>query len=161
MNKQIITVLASLGLILSSTVAFAGSFNVGVAGAIAHIEADGSETTTAGDNGAANATINTATVDNDNVFIGSIFAEYEMDGGLAIGLEHIPGSADVSDKTKSRTETDKSITGQVATQTTSVKRSAQAEIENYMGVYVEVPVMGSPLFVRAGMSEMDVNTLEI
>ena len=99
MKKQIITVLASLILILSSTVAFAGSFNIGAAGAIGKVDASVTEKT----HGlTTNSNSNNADVDNTNVFIGSVFAEYEMDL-VAIGVEYIPGSADVSDKTKTRT----------------------------------------------------------
>ena len=155
MKKQIITVLASLILILSSTVAFAGSFNIGAAGAIGKVDASVTEKT----HGlTTNSNSNNADVDNTNVFIGSVFAEYEMDL-VAIGVEYIPGSADVSDKIKTRTEADASVTGTKAATSADVTRSAQAEIENYISVYAEVN-MGGPLFIRAGMAQMDVNTLE-
>ena len=124
-------------------------------GAISHVEADVTEKT----HGlTTNSNENNGTVDNDNVFIGSVFAEYEMDL-VAIGVEYIPGSADVSDKTRTRTEADTSVTGTAKKVSANVTRSAQAEIEDYVSVYAEVS-MGGPLFIRAGMAQIDVNTLE-
>ncbi len=148
-NKLVAIIVASV-FTLFSTYLFAGSFNVGVTGSMSSISATGSE---------AHGDENTsASVDHTGILLGSFYAEYEMDG-FAIGIEHTPGSADVSEKVRERTETPLSITSSAATQSTEVTRKAQAEIENYYALYAEIPVMGS-LFVRLGMAQIDVNTLE-
>ena len=159
MKKQILTIFVSMMFALASSIANAGSFNVGVTGALAKVKASGTETTGAGDSGAANT--NSTDVSNDDVAIGSIFAEYQSDYfGLTLGVEHIPGAADVSDTVKTRTDTEKSVTGDLTLNSDPRDFKANAEIENYNLIYVEVPIYNS-LFVGAGLSEMDVNTTEV
>ena len=158
MNKKLLAILVSMSFALATSVANAASFNIGVTGAIATVDATGTETTNAGDNGTANS--NSKTVDNENVAIGSIFAEYESDFyGITIGLEHIPGSADVSDATHSRQDTESSKTGDATINTDKRTFKAAAEVENFNLVYAEIPVYQS-FFVGAGLSEIDVNTQE-
>ena len=67
------------------------------------------------------------------------------------------GSADVSDKISSRTETAEDAAGSGSTG--SVTYSAQGEVENYVNYYVEVPIVGS-MFAKLGYSEIDVITSE-
>ena len=77
MKKQILTIVVSMMFALASSIANAGSFNVGVTGALGKVKASGTETTGAGDSGTANS--NSSSVKNENVPIGSIFAEYQSD----------------------------------------------------------------------------------
>ena len=106
----LVSIIASLAL----TSAAYADYGVGVSGAIAVVDASGSETTTAGS--VAGGAANTNKKDVQAISpIASIFAEYITDGGIAIGLEHVPGSADVSDKTHSRTETAQGVSGTDAT----------------------------------------------
>ncbi len=159
MKKQILTIFVSMMFALASSIANAGSFNVGVTGAIADVSASGTETTGAGDSGAANT--NSTSVSNDNVPIGSIFAEYQSDFyGLTLGYEHIPGAADVSNSVKTRSEVEASKTDDETTNTATRDFKAQAEVENYNLIYVELPIYNQ-LFIGAGLSEMDVNTTEV
>ena len=158
MNKQILTIIVSMMFAFASSIANAGSFNVGATGILAKVEASGTETTGAGDSGSANT--NSASVSNDDVIIGSIFAEYQSDYyGLTLGFEHIPGSADVSSSAKTRQDTETSKTSD-ATHNSDIRTfKTQAEVENYNLIYVELPVYQA-LFIGAGLSEIDVNTLE-
>ena len=159
MSKKILTIIVSLMFALSSSLANAGSFSIGVTGGLADVSASGTETTNAGDSGTANT--NTTSVDNDNVPIASIFAEYNTDyWGLTLGLEHIPGDADVSDSAKFRNDTETSVTGDVTKNSDARQFKANASVENYNLLYAEIPVYGS-LFLGAGMSEMDVITNEV
>ena len=159
MKKQILTIIFSMMFALASSIANAGSFNVGVTGAIADVAASGTETTGAGASGAANT--NSTSVDNENVPIGSIFAEYQSDFyGLTLGVEHIPGAADVSNSVRTRSEVEASVTGDTTTNTASRDFKAQAEVENFNMIYVEMPIYNQ-LFVGAGLTEMDVNTTEV
>jgi hypothetical protein len=156
MKKLFITILASF---LLSSAAFAASFNIGATGALMTVEASGSETTGAGASGAANT--NKTNVDNENVGVGSFFAEYASDYyGLTLGVEVTPGTADVSNKIKTRNDVEASKTGGQATTATARTFKANAEIENLQQIYVELPIYKS-LFVRGGMAQLDVNTTEV
>lgn len=149
--KKIITLLA---LVLFASSAQAGQFGVGVTGNIAAIAASGTESDKNGD---ADGSVRSATASN-NAFIGSVFAEYSMDNGFTLGLDYIPGSADVSSKSISRTDVATTATLGGAGSDDRVS-TAQAEIENYMSLYAEIPLHAG-MYVKGGYVEMDVNTLE-
>jgi opacity protein-like surface antigen len=158
MNKLKNILIGLVTTISLTSVAYAGSFGLGVTGSYATIDASGSET--AGDE------TTSSSVDN-NAALGAVFVEYSLDdaswgsagNGITIGLKHTPGSADVSDKVKSRTDTELSRTGTTTTTSTSRTQTAQAEIDNYNNFYIEVPLYKS-LYVKAGMSSIDVTTKE-
>jgi hypothetical protein len=152
MKKILLSIIMSLALM---SVSYAGSFGVGVSGSIAHVSADGKETTTAGDIDGGTANINNASVDSLGG-LATIFVDYEMDNGMAFGLEIVPASADVSDKTHQRTETAQGKSGTDADG--SVTRKADAEVENFTTLYVEYPLGAA--YVKAGWSQIDVNTKE-
>lgn len=162
MKKLIITVLTSI--MLTSTAALAGSIQVGVKASQAFIEATGTETTTAGSVTGGAANTNSTTVDNDVPIAGG-YVEYSLDSSVlgqegnevTFGAHMTFGSADVSDKLSSRSETAEDAAGSGSSG--SVTYSAQAEVENYVNYYVEVPLIGS-MFVKLGYSEIDVNTKE-
>jgi len=155
--KKIITLLA---LVLFASSAQAGSFGVGVTGNIAAIAAAGTEKDT---NGAADTTdanggsLRDATSSN-NTFIGSVFAEYSMDNGFTFGVDYIPGSADVSSKKISREDV-AVATALGGAENDARTNTAQAEIENHITIYAEVPLHAG-MYVKGGYVEMDVNTLE-
>ena len=159
MKKISISIFSVLfALVVSSTNLTAGSIGLGVSGAFMNVEADGKETS--GTTGSeTDSSVNTAAVDND-VFIGSIYAEYITDGGYAFGIEHIPASADVSDKVRTRTDTETSVTGDVTTNSDTRQFKAQAEIDDYFNYYVEVPLFGENFFAKLGYAQVDVNTTE-
>ena len=150
MKKLLITTIATLAM---TGVSYAGSFGIGASGSYALVDATGTETTGKGTLGTANTHRDAV---EENAMIGSIFVDYEMDNGFTIGFSHVPGSADVSDKTHSRTETAQGKSGVDADG--SVTRTADAEVENFNTLYVEVPV-GSA-FIKGGFAQIDVNTKE-
>ena len=98
--------LAILISIFSSSYALA-EFTVGVSGAIANIEASGTET-----EGIASGNDKNTTAINHVLPVGSIFVEYNgiMGTGLTLGLDYIPMTADVADGVQSRTDTETSVT---------------------------------------------------
>ena len=152
MNK-IIAIIASLML---TTSAFAGSYGVGVSGSVFNISADVKEVTSSSDTYSGSDT-HTGTVENDLVPIPAIFAEYNTDYfGITVGLEYIPGSADISKNMQSRTETPASGTNE----STATNYKANASVEDIYTVYVEVPMGSNGLYVRGGMMELDVITDE-
>lgn len=152
MKKILITILATFAL---AGVSHAGSFGVGVSGGVVQVEGSGSETTTAGTVTGGAANTNSQNVNAASV-IGSIFAEYEFENGFAIGYEHVPGSADVSDKHSRRDASSEDAVGSGTSGDTT--RTAQAEVDNFNTIYLEAPL--GPMYVRLGMASVDVTTNE-
>ena len=151
MRKILLGLAASL---LISSSAFAGGFGVGVSGSLFNIDADVTETTTAGTVAGGSANTNKGSVSHDGVIIGSLFAEYTFDAyPVTIGFDYTPGEADVSKNFQSRTETPAS--GQNAASSTTYK--ANASIENLMALYAEIPVYNN-VYIKGGMTQVDVNT---
>jgi len=162
--KKLRNVLISLVATISLTsVAYAGSFGLGVTGSYTKINGSGTESDAA--NTGTESSVRTKSVDN-NAALGSIYAEYSFDdaswgaagNGITFGASYTPGSADVSDKVFSRTDTAEGSGGN-GDSSGSVTYKAQAEVENYQNFYVEVPLWKS-IYVKAGMSQIDVNTKE-
>ena len=145
-----------------STVSFAGSFGVGATFSQSEINASGTE-----NRENLGTDLNTSSVSND-VLIGSLYAEYSTDSfsftsegnGLVLGFEMTPGSADVSDQLKTRTDTS-TAAAKAATTANDLggTYSANAAVDGYTNTYVEVPVYGM-LYVKAGLSSLDVTTNE-
>ena len=152
MKKQILTIIASFMLFTSAN---AIEFGIGVSGSMALVSAEGTETESA--NTGAEGSVRDASVD-AMTGVGSIFAEVILDEfyGITIGAEIVPMSADVSDSTHSRSDTSIAASGEGVTGTNT--RTADAEVENFTTIYTEIPVGG--LFVKAGLSQIDINTLE-
>ena len=150
MKKILLVAIASFAL---TGISFAGSFGVGASGSFVKVSADGTETTGAGTNGAANT--NSKSVDEIGG-IASIFLDYEFDSGIVFGISHVPVAADVSSKVHTRAESSEGVSG--TDSTGAVSRKADAEVENLNTVYLEYPV--GPMFVKAGYSQIDVNTKE-
>ena len=154
-NTIAILILTTFGF----TAANAGSFGIGVTGSYAAVKAEGTESDKDGatDLSAESvASLRSATAHNDTI-IGSVFAEYSMDNGFTVGLDYIPGSADVNSKSLSRTDVTadvKEVQGQ-----DDGARTAQAEVENHYTIYAELPVHAG-MYIKGGYVEMDVNTLE-
>ena len=151
MKKILATAIAFL--FLGTMTAYAGSFGVGISGSYALIDASGKETEGAAGS-ETEASVNTKDVDNFAA-IGSIFAEYITDTGFTLGFEHVPGSADVSDKTHTRAETAVGVSG--ADTSGAITRKAAAEVENFNTFYVEY---GDQAYLRLGYAQLDVNTQE-
>jgi len=139
--------------------ASAAGLGFGVTGNWVDVDASGSETVNAGDGGSAQTS--SASVSEQSI-VPSYYIELTLgddNDGLAFGYEAIPGSADVSDKTHTRTDTETSVTSTAAATSNSRKFTANAEVEDFKVIYAEIP-LGSMFYVRAGMSEITVNTKE-
>jgi len=136
--------------------ASAAGLGFGAAGHSVNIDASGNEKT----NTAVGSETTSAAV-SDTAIIASYYIEFTMgdDNGMALGYEVIPGAADVSDKTHERTDTETSVTGTDAAVSNTRVFKADAEVEDFKVIYGEVPI-GSLFYVRAGISEITVNTKE-
>ena len=122
----------------------------GVSGALTFIEADGTET----EGGEKNSG------DAENiVVIPSVFAEYAYSDTISLGIDYIPLKADVSDKTKKRSDTETSVTGTTTTTSTSRSQSAQAELENHITLYANYN-LDNGLYVKGGVAHVTLNTDE-
>ncbi len=138
--------------------ASAAGLGFGVTGNWVDVDASGSETVNAGDGGSAQTS--SASVSEQSI-VPSYYLELTSGeaNNWALGYEAIPGAADVSDKTHTRTDTELSVTSTVAHTSNSRAFKADAEVEDFKVIYAEVP-LGSLFYVRAGISEITVNTKE-
>ena len=138
--------------------ASAAGLGFGVTGNWVDVDASGSETVNAGDGGSAQTS--SASVSEQSI-VPSYYLELTLGeaNNWALGYEAIPGAADVSDKTHTRTDTELSVTSTNAHTSNSRAFKADAEVEDFKVVYAEVP-LGSLFYVRAGISEITVNTKE-
>ena len=138
--------------------ASAAGLGFGVTGNWVDVDASGSETVNAGDGGSAQTS--SASVSEQSI-VPSYYLELTLGeaNNWALGYEAIPGAADVSDKTHTRTDTELSVTSTAAHTSNSRAFKADAEVEDFKVVYAEIPI-GDMFYVRAGVSEITVNTLE-
>ncbi|MEK9918534.1 MAG: hypothetical protein VW496_03975, partial [Pelagibacteraceae bacterium] len=120
MKKTFLSIISAL--FIASSVN-AADFTFGVSAAYTMIDGTGTETTRTSlqkNNGSAS----------NEVAIGSIFVENNF-GSFSLGIDYIPFKADVSDKVKSRT--DSNSAGDSGTY------KAQAELSNHITVYALYP----------------------
>ena len=123
----------------------------GVSGAITQIDASGTET----EGGETNRR-----GDIDNVVVvPSLFVEYGITDRITIGVDYIPVSADVSDKTYKRTDVETSVTGTTTTTSTSRTQTADAELEDHISVYADV-MLSDNAYVKVGGVQVELNTKE-
>lgn len=119
-------------------------FTVGITGSMAMIDASGTELE-GGETSSGDA--------NNQAGVGSIFVEYNniMGTALSLGIDHIPGSADVSSSVKQRA--DANGEGDSGT------NKAQAEVSDHTTVYL-LYGFGNGAYAKLGYVEADLNTLE-
>ena len=126
-------------------------FTVGITGSMAMIDASGSET---------EGGEKTSGEVNNKAGVGSIFVEYNniMGSGLSLGVDYIPGSADISSKMNTRLDSELSVTGTATGTTTARNQKAQAELDGHTTYYATYGANG--VYVKAGYVQVDLNTLE-
>ena len=147
--KKIHQIFIALVMFAFSSASYA-EIKYGVSGALTFIDATGSETEGGEKNNG----------DADNiVVIPSVFAEYVYSDTISIGLDYIPLKADVSDKAKKRSDTEKSVTGTATTTSTSRTQSAQAELENHITLYANY-YLGNGGYVKGGVVHVTLDTDE-
>ena len=147
--KKIHQFIAALVVLTFSSTSYA-EMKYGVSGALTFIDASGTETE-GGEKNSGDA--------NNIVAIPSIFAEYAYSDTVSIGIDYIPLKADVSDKTKKRSDTETSVTGTTTTTSTSRTQTAQAELENHITLYANYN-MGNGLYFKGGVAQVTLNTDE-
>ena len=147
--RRIHQLIIALVMLSFTSVSYA-EMKYGVSGALTFIDASGTET----EGGEKNSG------DADNIVaIPSLFAEYVYSDTLSIGIDYIPLSADVSDKTKKRTDTETSVTGTKTTTSTSRTQTANAELENHITLYANYN-LDNGLYLKGGVAQVTLNTNE-
>jgi len=147
--KKIHQFIIAITMLAFSSASYA-EMKYGVSGALTFIDASGTET----EGGEKNSD------DAENIVaIPSIFAEYAFSDTISVGLDYIPLKADVSDKTKKRTDTETSVTGTATTTSTSRTQTANAELENHITLYANYNV-GNGLYLKGGVAQVTLNTNE-
>ena len=143
--------LAMLVTLFGTSLALA-DYAMGVSGAIAKLEASGTETE-GGEKTSADVT--------HTLPIASIFAEANdvMGTGITVGLDYIPVTADVSSSVKQRKDTETSVTGTATETTTARTQKAQAELSQHITLYAAYDIADG-LFVKAGLVQVDLDTTE-
>ena len=131
----------SVSILLAFTNVNAVEKRIGIAAGFTNVEADGTETLKDSSKKASK------TVD-DNTIIPSIFFELAADNGFGLGIEHVPGTADIG--TGSRADDDEETTGD---------NKASAEIDGLTSLYA-IKTFDSGLFLKAGITKTDVVTTE-
>ena len=151
MHKYILAIITTFCLITSN--AFAGSFGMGVAGTMASVSAEGSESEDT--NTGTDQSVRDATAGNEFV-LGSVYAEYSFGDSevFTFGVDYIPGSADVNRKTLERTDT--TADGNESQQQDG-KRTANAELSDHITYYAELGKMNG-IYGKVGFAQVDVET---
>ena len=155
-NKTIKALMTLIAISSLSSFAYAGSFGIGVSGNIASVSADGTESTPpATGSEATDTSVKTATAGNDFAF-GSIFAEYNFGDSerFTLGVDWIPGTADVNSKNISRTDANG---GAGETNKQGGTRTANAEISDHITYYAELGIAGG-IYAKAGFAQVDIKT---
>ena len=147
MKKTILVLMISMLTFVGKAYA---EMTYGVSAALTKIEASGTETE-GGEKTNASA--------QNTVIVPSLFAEYSYSDTVSIGLDFIPLKADVSSKTKSRTDIETSVSGTATATTTSRTNKAQAELRNHLTAYGNFMV-GDALFIKAGVAFVELNAQE-
>ena len=120
---------------------------IGIAAGFTSINAEGTETqkdTSTKSDSEAGA----------NVIIPSIFVELATDNGFGLGIEHVPGSADINSKTRS------SALDHAGAGNDTGTNKAAAEIDGLTSIYL-IKTFESGFFVKAGQTSTTVNTKEV
>jgi len=153
MKKLRILLSVFLGAFLFTSVQ-AGSIGLGISGNVGTISAEGTETEASSGAETENS-VRSATAGNNFAF-GTAFLEYNFGDSerFTIGVDYVPGTADVNNKNLSRT--DVTADGNEANQQDGT-RTANAEISDHITYYAEL-VLVEGLYVKAGIAQVDIKT---
>lgn len=145
MKKILITALSAL---FFAGMATAAELRIGVSGAYTMLTSDGTETVK------SSGTKNSKSHD-ENVVVPSIFLEIAADNGVAIGIDHVPGEADLGSGTNTRTDTDTDDASD-----TAGDNKVSAELTGHTTIYVTVPVRDNGAYLKAGVANATIETKE-
>ena len=139
-----ITLIAVISSVLMALPSNAMEKRLGISASYIGVNADGTETM-------KDSSKKNSTEASETGVIASIFGEISTDSGLGLGVEYVPGSADINSATRSRSDDDEETAGD---------NKASADIDGLTSVYI-IKTFESGLFVKAGMTSTTVNTTEV
>ena len=146
--------LITVAVLFSCTQVFADmSEGIRLGLSVSKTEVNGSGSETLRDGTGADTTAKgqrSTTTTSEETTIGHIFAEKTFSNGFTLGIDYIPGEADVG--TKSRADDDLETTG---------GNKASAVVSEHLTFYGLMPMGSSPLYLKAGITSMDVETNEV
>ena len=142
--KKLLTAMFGFALICFS--AEAVERKIGFTASFSDFESTGTETLKSSSN-------KTSTEVEESVIVPSIFFEIGNDAGLALGIDIIPGDADLGSKSKTKTDTDTDDASD-----TSGTNTASANVDSHNTIYLKIPVKAA--FIKLGYVEADVITTE-
>ena len=149
MIRKFCRILGACALLFATTNAYSDGFGIGVSASLLDVNASGKHTLrTTGVETTGGADNRTA--------IGEIFAEYTWNN-ITLGVSHVPGGADVSDKIRQRDDTD--YTDGSTTAGTAVSNKAQASHEDHYTYYLEYPIYET-FYAKLGYVQVDLITTE-
>ena len=135
------TVISSVLMVLPSN---AKEVRIGVAASLTGVTADGTETM-------KDSSKKNTFSDSETTILPSVFFELATDNGFGLGVEHVPGSADISAGKRTRTDDDEETTG---------NNTASAEVDGLTSIYL-MKTFSSGFFVKAGQTSTTINTNEV
>ena len=148
-NKLAVFLTALLVSFSSSAIAFEG-FSIGATYSNTDFSTKGNETTGADNTGALEVNSTTKTGSED---VGAIFAEYTFAQGSTIGIEYIPGEAEIGKASRTQSNDTAALNDASGTIT------AKATISEYTRIYVEPTWMANDrfgVFVKGGAAHLSV-----
>tara|TARA_A100001011_G_scaffold400639_1_gene517061 strand:- start:5901 stop:6578 length:678 start_codon:yes stop_codon:yes gene_type:complete len=155
MKNKLTAIIAALGMLTFATTSYASSgFTVGVSGMMGFIETSGSEHENSGGTVVTTSEITKKDI-TEGFFGGSIFAEYETDGGWALGIDYVPVDADLGEGKR----TDASGSASPGAEDTG-DRSASAEMNDLFTYYVTKTLGGSGYYILLGYHDAEITTTE-
>ena len=138
--KKILTMITAILFVSASAYA---EMRIGISGALTGLSTDGTETTKSSNQK------NTGSRDED-VVVPSLFIEHSPNGGIAFGLDVVPGEAELGTGTGADDDAE-----------TSGANKAGAELESHITAYVLLPVRDNGFYLKAGVAMATVNTTEV
>ena len=139
-------IIAIFGFALISFSASAIEKKIGFTAALTDFETAGTETVkSSGDK--------TSTEVSERVVVPSLFFEISSDAGLGIGIDFVPGDAELGNKSKTKVDIDTDDTAD-----NGGTNKASAEISGHQTIYVKIPVKAA--FLKIGYVSADVETTE-
>ena len=151
--KKYLLLLSVLGLFIAPLSANAGEYGVGVSIASNSLDTAGKEDIDS--NGTIDGTKNVS----DDIFTGSVFAEYttiQGSYGIIFGVDYIPFDADID----RRSVTQSSLKGKADGAASTGTNSVSASVEDHITFYVQPGYMmteNSMLYLTAGLVSADIN----
>jgi hypothetical protein len=139
-----ITLIAVISSVLMAMPSNALEKRVGLSASYINVNADGTETM-------KDSSKKNSTEASETGVIASIFGELSTDGGFGLGVEYVPGTADINSATRTRSDDDEETTGD---------NKASAEIDGLTSVYL-IKTFESGVFVKFGTTSTTVNTTEV